>query len=293
MEFVSLKKNYFSKNDELGMEKDKNEGLCVEIVNLVNENKELMRESGSLTGAQGTVHEDYKRSIQREKDIEAQNRILREQLSSLNSELERVQSEVIQAKYKEEHSRIDYEAKKNELEKNILKYKDKKDIIRENVRTNPAEDKLVGKYNERVGLQKNVTEFSRRNEDLQFELSELQEAHSELLHEKHAQEKQFNELRDAFRTKLGKLAIESGKLDAKSELIKHVKDREQQQKLKIEILEDKLAKMKTKTRSIYIYIYISFKNIFASIKVLCGRSTAPRSKKAGNTYPRASTGNRR
>ena len=65
IEFIAVKKNFYNLKNDLDQEKVKNENLGIELINLVNENKEVSKDLEKNTGNRGDVEEQKERAEHR------------------------------------------------------------------------------------------------------------------------------------------------------------------------------------------------------------------------------------
>eukprot|EP00826_Nyctotherus_ovalis_P047833 TRINITY_DN5566_c0_g3_i2.p1 TRINITY_DN5566_c0_g3~~TRINITY_DN5566_c0_g3_i2.p1 ORF type:complete len:302 (-),score=103.36 TRINITY_DN5566_c0_g3_i2:25-930(-) len=116
-EFVTLRKNYMNKSNDLNELKKKNEALELELVNLLNENKAL---SNYPLGAPKTANSA--RSSEGNYGKQAENELdgLRDENAQLNAELEKTKAEKLKAEIAAERAKVDYEEKSVKLEKKFL-----------------------------------------------------------------------------------------------------------------------------------------------------------------------------
>ncbi len=61
VEYVALRKNYLNVKEDYDKEKNKSELMQIEIVNLVNENKALTKDSNSVLRKADGMTGDYRR----------------------------------------------------------------------------------------------------------------------------------------------------------------------------------------------------------------------------------------
>ncbi len=63
IEFVALKKNFLSLQQDFDAEKAKNENLGLELINLVNENKSLTSDANSVNRKHGDISDEHQRLL--------------------------------------------------------------------------------------------------------------------------------------------------------------------------------------------------------------------------------------
>lgn len=73
IEFVALKKNYLTIQGDLEAEKNKNENIGIELINLTNENKALHDEINDIYKKSGSTNQENAKFINKIEKLEAEN----------------------------------------------------------------------------------------------------------------------------------------------------------------------------------------------------------------------------
>ena len=218
-----------------------------------------MKNSKSISGKHGAVHDEYQRSIITLDKYENEIRNLKEAIILATAHNEDLKAELVKGNLREEQTKIDFEGKKVNLEREYLGMTQKKSEKIESLHSKELDMKRRNEfdrdmnYSEKMTLQRRFTEGNRKIDELVDELKELKEQQEELRREKRTVDIQLEEMREGFRNKLGKLAVEQGTLDAKGELIRNFKDQERQNDYKLQEQLRKMDQMKLKIRGLRAY----------------------------------------
>ena len=97
IEFVALKKNFLSLQQDFDAEKAKNENLGLELINLVNENKSLTTDANAVNRKHGDISDEHQRLLRKVEKLESELQEKREAIVVAQGEIERLKSELVRA----------------------------------------------------------------------------------------------------------------------------------------------------------------------------------------------------
>ncbi len=255
VEFMSVKRNYLNKCKELDEQRRKNEQIGLELINVINENRALSKDSTTLGQKHSMVGNECDKQLKRANVTEAENARLKEELMRVSAELEHANNDKIKAEVTLEQMRLDYDKKRVALEKeyvNMTKYKEGqlstvKRTEQEETKARRSDKELW--ENEKIDFHRKYKELNRKLETSQAEILELREFSEELKTDKNNMGVQLDELRNAYRTKLGKATGE----EARAEIVNSYVTKERQLEADVVTLKERIEKLRGKCRGLREY----------------------------------------
>ena len=235
IEFVALKTNYLSLTSDLAAEKEKNENLSLEIINLVNTNKALSGDTDALAKVRGSLKQENEKLLSENKTIKSKKLELEKELFMAKSEIETLKSEIVRYDLNAQMLRTDVSSKKVELEKEFLMKAHQIDN-ETHKKIETAEEKAVRLAKENNFAHADTVAVTRQLKVAQRKVAQLEEILRENQNQEARQSEdnrkmaaQIDEMRSYYRNKLT-LAMNQGGDErlrmAKDELILTYKERE-------------------------------------------------------------------
>lgn len=254
MELISVSKNHMNKKQELDEERRKTQRLGVDLINLINENKALHSDSRHLTEKQGSVHDDYARSLRKIEELEKEKMRLKEALMKAEGEIEKLRNEKFKAELRQEQAKLDYESRRVDLEKEFVNSNQHKQS-----ELRMYQDKERNQYNQREGeknmmdaekidLLRNYKDATRKTEKLQAELKDIKEQAEELRLEKNRLANDLQEAREAYRNRISAIGAGKASFDPNSETLQTYNQQEKQLRAQLERETQKVYKMRNKLK---------------------------------------------
>lgn len=208
IEFVALKANYIRLSNQLSEEKLKNENLSIEVINLVNANKALSGDADYLSKVKGDSSKSQEKLLLDIDRLTSRNRDLEEALINSRSEIEKLKSEALKYEINAQRLQVEYENKKNELERVYIEIAHRRDkettnkISAAEIELKRARDKVELGDSDVTSLHRQLKAANRKIAELEDNLSEYQKHDSEMTSEVQRLQIQLEEMRGNLRTKL-------------------------------------------------------------------------------------------
>ena len=216
IEFIALKTNYISLTEQLAAEKEKNENLSLEILNLVNTNKALSGDTDALANVRGSLKAQNDKLLSDNKDLKSKCTDLEKALFMAKSEIERLKSDIIKYDLNSQMLHTDLQSKKVDLEKEYLKKSHQLDNdTYKKIESAEEKAKRLSKENEfshadTVAVTRQFKIAQRKVAQLEELLRETQNKESQLTEESRKTEAQMDEIRRYYRAKLAQAMNETG-----------------------------------------------------------------------------------
>ena len=174
MEFVSLKKNYMQLITKHEEQQSKNQNLGVELINLVNENKMMNKESNELSKKHENLSIEQIENLRRLERFEADNQNQKEALIMAKAEIERLKTKMIEYDLKDQQYKIELDSKKIEMERGFMQMT--KEQQNELQKLGLDADTKLGKREEQQRLwQSEKVELIHKNKSLQRKIGDVEE----------------------------------------------------------------------------------------------------------------------
>jgi len=255
LELMTVKRNYLNKCKEIEEFKRKNEQIGVELINVINENKALIKSNGTSINGKSAVSYEFDKFQHKISVLETENEKFREEMAKLSAELEKSNSDKVKMEVVVEQIKLDYEKKRMHLEKEYATMAKDKDGKIQAIRKVDQEgakwrqtDKTIWE-SEKLDLNKRIKDLNRKIEMQTQEIQDLKDQNEELRTDKNSVSSQLEELRNAYRNKLTKAAGE----EARIELINTYTMKEQQLLDESMTLKVSIDKLRTKCKSLREY----------------------------------------
>jgi len=274
IEFVALKTNYMNTVNELKDERQKNENLGIELINLVNANKALTDDTKAASQRSGNIYQDYEKLQVRKDHLEKENRDINDALMVAKSENDRLTSEIRRYELKDEQYKLDIEEKRLELERGYLEMAQGKHgevqklVLEKDSAEKRAKDDKDLWDSDRVEILRKVKHNERRIGEMGEELSHYIDTNNELKNENKRLSLQLEEMRANYRGKLMKmmnegldrfdpkykdLADETLLKKAREELIRAYTEKEGDLQERLDKLTIKNENLATEARTMKVY----------------------------------------
>ncbi|OMJ83352.1 hypothetical protein SteCoe_15755 [Stentor coeruleus] len=243
IEFVALKTNYLSLTNELKAEKDKNENLSLEIINLVNTTKALSGDTDALAKIRGTLKSDNEKLGTENRSLKDRCTNLEKELFIAKTEIEKLKSEVVRHDLNVQMMGTDVQAKKVELEKEYLEKGHRLDNeAYKKVETAEEKAQRLARENQyahadTVAVTRQLKIAQRKVAQLEELLSETQYKEKQVLDENRKLIGQIDELRSYYRSKLTLVMNQIGDdrlKNAREEMLQTYKAKEAELQHKLE-----------------------------------------------------------
>lgn len=238
IEFVALKTNYLNMQRELQEEKTKNENLGIEVINLVNANKVLTGDTQALTRKKGDLSEEQSRLGTQLDRLRKENRELEDALMNARGEIEQLRSELVKHDMNAQRAQLDYENKKNELERVYIEMARKRDgDVKGQLQDADDRVRRLKEKNELgdadfVTMNRQLKASQRKIQELEDHLNEYMKHDSDMTEDNQKLNLMVEEMRNNFRSKLIRAMNEGVRLDdgmtkaAREELIRSYNEKE-------------------------------------------------------------------
>eukprot|EP01022_Parablepharisma_sp_SALTPOND_P018007 TRINITY_DN292_c0_g1_i1.p2 TRINITY_DN292_c0_g1~~TRINITY_DN292_c0_g1_i1.p2 ORF type:complete len:881 (+),score=151.65 TRINITY_DN292_c0_g1_i1:32227-34869(+) len=254
LELMTVRRNYLNKCKEVEELKKKNQQVGVELINVINENKALMRGNG-LASTKSGLSSNYDKFSRKITALENENDKLKEELAKTASELEKATSDKLKTEVILEQMKLDYDKKRVALEREYVSLAKNKDgqiqairkVDQEGTKWRQADKTLW--ESEKYDLHKKIKDLNRKLEMMSTELREVKELNDELKADKNSIGTQLDELRTAYRNKLAKATGD----EARTELVNTYIAREKQMGEENIVLRTRIERLRTKCRSLREY----------------------------------------
>lgn len=262
IEFVALKTNYISLTQELSEEKEKNENLSLEILNLVNTNKALSGDTDALAKVRGSLKVENDKLLLENKTLKSKSTELEKSLFMARSEIEKLKSDVIKYDLNAQMLHTDLQSKKVDLEKEYLQKSHQLDNdTYKKIESAEEHSKRLAKENEYSHA--DIVAVTRQLKIAQRKVAQLEE----LLRDSQNQEishiedfrkttVQLDEMRTYYRNKFAKAMNETGDERlrlAREEMLNSYKTRETELLYKLSQTEKKSSEHEKVLRGLRIY----------------------------------------
>eukprot|EP00831_Metopus_contortus_P029924 TRINITY_DN24585_c0_g1_i3.p1 TRINITY_DN24585_c0_g1~~TRINITY_DN24585_c0_g1_i3.p1 ORF type:complete len:317 (-),score=90.62 TRINITY_DN24585_c0_g1_i3:1-951(-) len=187
--------------------------------------------------------------------LEQENHKIKEELVKTAAELERAVNERSKAEITLEQMRLEYEKKRVQIEKeyvSMAKNKDTKISLGRREAEEESKAKRLDKdlwESEKIELNRRFKEMNRKFDAALIENRDLKEQNDELINDKNTLNFQLEELRTAYRAKLGKATGEN----AHGELLRTYQEKENFNNEQVRIIEGRIERLRGKCRSLREY----------------------------------------
>ena len=219
IEFVALKTNYLTQQDELQEEKQKNEDLGIENVNLMNAYKAVTGDTQLLSRKKDDLTSEQTKLSTLVEKLRKENRDLAEALMNARKEVEQQKSEVVKHELNAQKALIDFENKKSELERVYMEmgWKRESEVKSklENADTKVRKLKEKNELSEAdfVTMNRQLKAAQRKIAELEEHLQEYMQHDQEVSDENHKMTLTMEEMRTNFRSRLLRALGEGSKTD--------------------------------------------------------------------------------
>lgn len=243
IEFVTMKLNLKNLTQELEAERDKNDKLNLEVINLVNSNKVLTGDTDHLSKVKSNLNMDQERLMIENDRLKKQISDYENALLASRSEVELLRKELIKYDMNSQRMRTEFDSQKVELEKQYLQITKNRDMNISS-RLNDKEMKVskISQQNQNLSedmalINNQFKSAQRKIAELEDNLQEYKTHDSEMTKEVHRLNLQLEELTNSFRGKLiqaaNSIPSEERNRVAREELVRSYNDKEMQLKEKL------------------------------------------------------------
>lgn len=249
IEFVTLKLNLKNLADELEAERDKNDKLNLEVINLVNSNKVLTGDTDHLSKVKSNLNMDQERLMIENDRLKKQISDYENALLASRSEVELLRKEIIKYDMNSQRLRTEFDSQKVDLEKQYLQItKNRESNITNRLTEKELKVNKISQQNSNLSgdmalLTSQLKSAQRKITELEDNLQEYKTHDSDMTKEVHRLTLQLEEMTNSFRGKLIQTAnnvpSEERNRVAREELVRNYNEKEMQLK---ERLNRELAK---------------------------------------------------
>eukprot|EP00003_Mantamonas_plastica_P002705 TRINITY_DN1206_c0_g2_i10.p1 TRINITY_DN1206_c0_g2~~TRINITY_DN1206_c0_g2_i10.p1 ORF type:complete len:879 (-),score=332.36 TRINITY_DN1206_c0_g2_i10:832-3468(-) len=208
MEFVAVKENLLTMENELEVEKAKNQEVGLELLTLVNAKEQLTRERDSLRNAKDGFSNNSEQMNNEVGRLRESNQKYDKELRKRREEVESLRSQLIKKQLEQEQVLVQFESMKVELERRVVTNMREKDQQMNKVQKDAdrqvqdsqakAETLMMANRN----LEREYKQLSRRTQQVEQELQEQTKELQESQNNVEQLEKKTRDLEDRFLQKV-------------------------------------------------------------------------------------------